>query len=182
MALITVFEWSSFTLSVLSGVISGVVASILFYIYMRQLRPDIKLCKYIAQFQRGDQTYYAFKLYNNSRWFSVLELRIEVVIRTPFNSDGGKNYRLERIQLKNYKYMILPRYKKGDESGGYALVVTTKDDIASLWSEENQNIMFRVHGRHSFSGASKSFHKIFWQKGTSIKKGMFTFGKTDDVN
>lgn len=176
------FEWSSFALSILSGIISGVVASILFYIYMRQLRPDIKLCTHIAQFEHNNQTYYAFKLYNNSRWFSVLELRIEVIIRTPFNSDGGTNYRIERVQLKNYKYMILPKYKKIDKSGDYALVVTTRDDLASLWNGDHQNIMFRVHGRHSFSGASKSFHQVFWQKSTSIKKGMFTFGRTDAVN
>lgn len=173
----------AFLESLLSGVISGVVASGLFYWYMTKMRPSIFICDNIVKSSDTTGLFYAFKIYNNSRFFDVLDLKIEVYVKTPFNAHGGQNYNLEKIELKKDHVMLLPRCSKANEpDASYALIVTTRVDVEKLWLSDSQHVEIHIHGRHSFSGASKSYSKKFYTKRNSIKEGMFNFGKTNSVS
>lgn len=171
-----------FLLSLLSGVISGVVASGVFYLYMTRLRPNIFICDLIAKSSNDKGTFFAFKIYNSSNRFDILDLKAELLLKTPFNSDGGQNFRISKIDLVRDKVMILPRCsKKNNKEGDFALILTTREDIDQLWNSDSQHIEFHIQAKHSFSGATKSYTKKFYTKRTSIKEGMFTFGKTNSV-
>ncbi|GEM_PF-4208406 len=176
------FLVNGFALSIVSGLISGIVASAVFYFYMHRMRPRLFICDHIAKSQDKDGVYYCFKVYNLSSKYDILDLKFEVMLKTPFNSHGGQNYKIDRFTLKKENIMLIPRCsKKNETDGSYALVMTTRDDVESLWSNDAQLIELHVHARHSFSGATKSYAKKFYTKSASIKSGMFTFGKTNDV-
>ena len=122
-------------------------------------------------------------MYNKSKYFDVLDLRFEVFVKTPYNYDGGQNYRMRKILLKKDHVMLLPRCSKSNETdASYALIITTREDIRNIWSNDSQHMELHVHAKHSFSGASKSYTKKYYRKSTSIKDGMFTFGKTNAIN
>lgn len=171
-----------FIFSIVSGLISGVVASLLFYLYMRKMRPKIFICDDIALSNNEEGPFYGFKLYNESKKYDVLDLRFELFIITPFNSHGGRNYKIDKLKLKREHIMSLSKCSKENEKeGSFALVMTTREDLETLWNKDSQILEFHVHARHSFSGATHSFSKKFYTKSTSIKQGMFTFGKTNAV-
>lgn len=104
------------------------------------------------------------------------------MLKTPFYSHGGQNYKIDKVTLKRDHIMLLPRCSKNnDHDGSYALIMTTRDNLEEIWSSESQLVEFHVHATHSFSRVSKSYSKKFYTKSSSIKEGMFTFGKTNSI-
>ena len=145
------------------------------------LRPSITLSGEICKSVDNIGTFYGFKLLNNSI-FNVLDVKVEVILKTPFNSNGGLNHSMRWIQLRKDSMLLFPRYKKKDVHADYALIVATRDDLESLWTDQAQFLEIKVHGKHSFSGISKSFTLKYYTKKNCIKDGMFNFGRTFDIS
>ena len=101
-----------FTLSIISGIISGIVASGVFYLYMQKMRPKLFICDEICKMTDDQGVYYGFKLYNQSSRYDVLDLKFEVFIKTPFYSHGGQNFKIDRLTLKRDRIMVLPKFSR----------------------------------------------------------------------
>ncbi len=169
--------------TILIGVISGIISSSIFYIYLLLLRPNIEIASDICN-QTGEVGgFFGFKIVNNSIFFDLVDIEAEIVLKTPFNTTGGQNYKFQTIRLNKDKIKVLPkRSKKNHEQGGsYALILCTTENILNLWTTEHQHIELHVFARHSFSGSCKNFTKKYFTT-ANIKKGMFKFGKDLEIS
>ncbi len=178
----TLSEVGNMTFPIVSGVVSGIISSGLFYWYLTKLRPKLFICDYICRGKDESGRFFGFKVYNESSKHDILDLRMEVFIKSPFNAHGGQSYNISPINLKKGHVMVVPKFRKNSTSGDYALILTTRDDLDVMWTKEAQTLEIHIHAKNSFSGASRTFVKKFYQKRTAVKDGMFTFGKTNEVN
>ncbi|RAJ28885.1 hypothetical protein [Pedobacter cryoconitis] len=168
-------------LSILTGLISGVISSLLFFWIISRMRPKMSISTAICKGVDSVGTFYGFKILNNSK-YNVLDLKIEVILKKPFNSNGGANHSNVWIELKRDGIIQFPRYRKDDKSAGYALIVATRDNLDALWCDDAQSLEVIVHGKHSFSGISKSFTQNYYTKKSCIKEGIFNFGQTFEIS
>lgn len=170
--------WSS----IVAGLISGLISSGLFFYFISTLRPNLSLSKTICKFKNLDgRDVYGIKILNNSK-FHVLDLQIEAILMSPFNAPGGTNYYMQWVKLKREHITLFRRYDKKDVSANYAFVVATIDNLDEIWTNETQHFVVKIHGKHSFSGMSRSFEQKYYTKKNCIKDGLFNFGKTFDIS
>ena len=150
---------SEFFGSAIAGIVSGIISSALFFYFISTLRPDLSLSKDICKFKNPEgETTFGVKILNNSR-FHVLDLKIEMILMSPFNAPGGTNYFMRWIQLKREGLILFKRYNKDDDKADYAFVVATREDLDAIWMNETQHIIVKIHGKHAFSGMSRSFEQ-----------------------
>jgi hypothetical protein len=112
----------------------------------------------------------------------VLDLKLEVILMSPFNSNGGSNNRMQYLNLRRDNIVMFPRFRKKDLKADYALIVTTRDDLETIWNNDAQYLVIKVHGKHSFSGMSRSFEQKYYTKKNSVKEGLFNFGRTFEIS
>lgn len=172
---------SEFVGSIIAGIISGLIASGLFFYFISTLRPKLTISKEICRSEDKDGVFYGFKILNNSN-FHVLDLRIEIILMSPFNSNGGVNNSMTWINLRKDHILLFPRFRKKDDRADYALIVATRDNLENIWNQEAEYLVIKVHGRQSFSGMSRSFEQKYYTKKSCIKPGIFNFGKTFDIS
>ncbi|GAA4214212.1 hypothetical protein GCM10022289_47460 [Pedobacter jeongneungensis] len=145
------------------------------------MRPKIELSNSICTDTDKDGRYYAFKIVNNTS-YNLIDLRAEMILKTPVNSNGGPNYTHRWITLKKENILLFPKYNKKDAKAEYALVLGTREDLSSLWTDQAQFLQVKIHLKHSFSGISKSFVQEYYTKKSCIKDGMFNFGKSFEIS
>lgn len=153
---------------------SGIFLLFLFY----GLRPKIRISPNIARRtnERGVSVY-TFKIINDTP-YSVVDIRIEIVLYTPRNISNGQIndatilVRHERFELDSPKKLSEPF---GNEAW------YTYEGLEEKWNDENQHLVFRVMARHSMSQFSKVSSHSYYRKGVSIKTGQFSNGPSLDV-
>lgn len=164
-----------------SGVISGIVASGMFYYFVSLLKPDIKIAPGICKTMHDGNLIFGFKIVNYSFW-SALDLKAELCIMSPFNSPGGMNYDLKWIKLRKSELAHCSRYTKNDTRGAYAIIFLTTENLEQVWCNIDQILLFKINAKHSFSGFVKSSEQHFYTKKSSIKEGFFNFCKSFEIS
>ena len=170
-----------FIMSSFTGLVSGVVSSLLFFWFISMMRPKIELSGMICTDVDPDGRFYAFKIINKTK-YNLLDLRAEMILKTPVNSNGGPNYTHRWLTIKKETYLLFPKYNLKDAKAEYALVLGTREDLSSLWTDQAQFLQVKIHLKHSFSGISKSFVKEYYTKKSCVKEGMFNFGDSFEIS
>ena len=148
------------------GVLSGVIASIIFLATLRWLfSAHSDFAADGPQFQPTRREVLRFKIVNRRRWSQAVKLRFELVALTPITApahqiDGWKRFlvagerrkieirphKLERtpIEIRPSSFIALPRFRKRDHEANYALRITTSACPAVLTALTHPNRLVRV--------------------------------------
>lgn len=167
--------------SIIAGIVSGLISSGLFFWIMSRLQPKMLISECICKGEDKNGTFYGFKILNLTK-HNIIDLRLEVQLKTPFNSNGGSNFSMEWIKLKKDYILQFPKYDPNDKNADYALIVATRDNLEELWCDPAQHLEMRIYGKHALSGIRKSFTQKYYTKKNCIKAGLFNFGKTFDIS
>jgi len=160
------------------GVISSLVASGLFLLFLRNLRPKIQIAKKIAKAETDEGLVYVFKFINRGRR-NIVDIRAQLMLVTHEHVVGGAI--LKTKELKSYSALILNKYDKNDNDAHYARRFTFKEKLDEIWTDDNsQYLMFRVFCHDEVSGFGKVFSQEFRLKRASIVNGVFNYG--EDLN
>lgn len=172
---------STITISIITGIISGTISSALFFYIMSKLSPKIEISNQICKAQDSEGIFYGFKILNSSR-FDLVDIKLEFILKSPFNSNGGSNNKLSHLSLRKDHLTQFPKYRSDDKYAEYAVVAGTRDNIEEIWKESTQFLVVKVQAKHSLSGITKSFSHKYYTKKSCIKEGFFNFGKTFDIS
>jgi len=153
------------------GVISGLLTSILFFLLLRGLRPNIIISPYIAETIHKDQKYYDFKIVNKASR-PAINIRAHIVIARPTSVEDGFIFTTKNINLVCDNTFELASYSKKDSNAPYAFRFSTTDDLDQIWINDAEHIRFKIIATDSESGFSRSFLKAFHTKRNSIVIGM----------
>ncbi len=168
--------------SILIGVLSSLVASIVFLLFLTRLRPKIEISNQVARTVTSTgKTIYRIKIINKSR-VPIMNIRAQLHVMTPTTVPSGIIYVSKDISFQQSAVMELSKLDKQDKTAAYAYRFRTYDSLDDLWNNDSQSYLrFRVQATHSVSGFSKVFRKDYYTKRNSIVDGEFDFGNSVNI-
>ncbi len=161
--------------AIIVGVLSSLLASLIFLFFLRLMRPKIVISDKIAK--TGDR--FVIKVVNKSRRDAV-DIKVEFLLMTPVSVPNGIILRRRPILLKRDYLMVLPRYDKRDKDASYAFRFTTQENLLEIWNKEHQYLLFRLMAKDELSGFGKVFNQKFYTK-KDIMEGSFEFGESLEI-
>jgi len=160
------------------GVLSGIVASIVFLIIISNLKPKIIISPHIVF---KDEEYH-FKFVNKTK-AALFDVRVEVMFVTPFGDKNGKNLRGQQLELVDGTLFHIPKNQKDnkDRHNLFATRCRTREKLKEEWVGESSYIQLTVIARHSFSGINKVFTHDFPSVDCITSTKNFASGNSLDV-
>lgn len=171
-------------LSLLTGIISSFLASLVFLSFLFCLRPKIIISPNVARYYDNDgKKFFLFKVVNRSH-FKLIDVNVELLIQDPVNTYGGKNLKLRRLDFKKDKIWFIEKRNtlfSKSEYASYAIIFTCTSDIDKEWSDKGSMLHFKVICKHSLSGFYKVNTQHYYDKSTEIKDGKFKHGRNLEI-
>ena len=167
--------------SMISGVLSSLVASVVWLWFFLGLKPKIMISDRIAQSVSAyGEKEYLFKVVNKGR-YSIINIKAELYIVNKANVIDGCIDEYKKISLKTPEMMELIGLHKETHNDYFAFHFSTREDIEKLWDDDVQKrLRLKVIATHSISNFTKVFSKDFLKKGL-IKKGEFVYGDSTEL-
>jgi len=166
----------TYLLSILTGVASSIVASIVFLFFISRFRPKIEISPYIAKHEDANGTSYVFKMINKTKR-PIINVRCHASLVTHKVVPGGVALYNNSLNLISSERYMLDKYDKKDNDAKYAWRIATKDEIEDNWNEDQSSyIVLKVIATDSFTGFSKYFSQTFYIKRDSLKFGSHCYG------
>ena len=160
---------------IIVGVISGLLASLIFYTFLRALKPNIVISDKIAK--SGDR--FLIKIVNKANR-DAIDIRAELLLMTPITVPGGIVWKRERLSLRPEYLMILPKYDKKDKDAKYAFRFSTEENLFEICNKPQQYLSFKIIAKDEVSGFGKVFiQKYYTEK--DILEGSFEFGESLEI-
>jgi len=157
---------------IIVGVLSGFIASGIFLLFLRSLRPNIHISPEIAV----NNNKYTIKIINKSQRNAV-DIRVELLLVQSKNVPGGSIISTNTIQLNKDKAFILAGYDSNDTDAKYARRFNTDEDLHGMWNNKDiQYLIFRIYCHDEVSGFGKVFSSEYRTKRNSLISGQFHFG------
>lgn len=138
----TSFANTLFRDTVVIGLSTGIIGSLIFLILLFVLKPEIAVSDKIGLFNHpvlGDV--YAIKTVNRSRFFNLYNVEAALFYLQDYTVPNGTNAHYKPIKIEKSKIRIIPKYKKKSEVAPYAqLFYALPDQRRSLSKYEEENI------------------------------------------
>lgn len=169
---------------IIQSIVTSIVASTIFLFLLFFLRPKVTISEKIAK-REGK---YQIKVVNNSFW-KLIDVHVELVKMIPTNTAGGKNLRIQKIQLKNNKIWYIagkPWNEKKSHYGSHAVLFSVVDsdaiNLLKNWNGENgEYLHFKVIAKHGLSSFAKISTCKYHNAESDIKEGRFSFGNCTEI-
>lgn len=170
-----------FFISLITGVITGLIASYIFLVYyLNSKRPKIEISKYISNVIIDGEENFMFKFINKTK-VEIFDVQVELTFHKPIGDVKGKNLRGTDIILKDNFISYIPPKSKNDIYNLHAMRIRTTEKILDLWSDESSFIRLTIISKHSLSGFNKVFVHDFNSK-ECITNKKFQSGDDLEVN
>ena len=169
-----------YIVAILIGVLSSIVASIIFILFLRRLRPKIIISPEIAKWKtiKGERIYQIKVINETGR--SIINIKAQLFLVTHRERPGGRTPATEKIPLYKSEVMELSKFDLKDTEDNHAFRFDTETDIEKLWNNEESFFRFKIYGTDSFSGFGKVFVQDYLKK-ESIVKGDFHAGNSLEI-
>ena len=135
-----------YLLSIIVGVLSGLVASTVFLYFISRVRPKVNISNTIAKGQssKGD-TAYRIKVINMTRR-SIINVKAQLHLVTLSVVPGGVIEKSKAIELRRSDPMEISRFDRKDTKAEYAFRFLTYEDLDSLWEDDKLSYLkFRIY-------------------------------------
>jgi len=165
----------------ITGIVSSLVASLMFLAFLFNLRPDVAISPFIAKSRMDGKICYIFKVVNKT-WGRIYDLQAQVVHITLENVNGGQNLYAKKLPLLKDHIWSANRIKnrKNDPNAEFAVLFVCTENLEGMWSN-NTMVEFRLMSKHGFSGFSRIHKKRYFLKDAAIRNGSFKFGNSLQV-
>ena len=170
-----------FILAVISGIISGAIASYVFLNwYLNRKRPRVGISKYISIENIEGHKNFLFKFVNLTKT-EIFDVSIELSLFKPVGEMNGKNLKSTDVKLKDNFIAFIPFEKTNDEFNLHAMRLRTEEDLQSLWTDSSSFLRISIVSKHGLSGMSKVIiHDFLSPECITTKK--FISGNSLEVN
>lgn len=174
--------------NLLTGVVSGFIASIIFFTVLATMRPRLAISECISRTQadQNDPPFrYRIKIVNRSRRTCVdVEISAFVVRqrKVPNGSASGTVDVARRINLRRDHRSVIPGYSRGDDRALYAQRVRFDEEAVRVLEHPDQQyeLLVRVTARDGVSGWPRVFERRY-ALANAIVNGTFEYGRSLQV-
>jgi len=158
--------------SIIAGIISGIIASITFFIMMRGLKPKILVSDDIALEEESNNTcIYRVKVVNKSKAdLSNIEYRLYYCRVQP----NGFMIDIQEIKPIKEPFSLMCKYTPTSDLCEYAYRISYDIDREKFPINDQNYLMFSISAEHSVSNTMKSVSKKYYSQ--NVKRGKFETG------
>ena len=158
------------------GIITGLVASMIFFYALYTLKPKLKISDQIAKGQDvvDGRTLYRIKVVNHTK-VPVIDVRAQLHIFRGFGAGQGRIYKSREVELKQSSPIAIPQYNKKDKEANYAYRFVTYKPLDEEWRDAQEFLRFRIICNHAVSGFGQYFFRDYYVK-DDIVEGNFEKG------
>jgi hypothetical protein len=168
----------NYIIAIIIGVLSSIVASLIFLLFLSSVKPKIIISEQIAKSKSSKgELVYKIKVINKTRR-PIMDIRASLHIVTLTVIPGGSLRETKEILLKRSEIMGLEKFDKKDKEGNYAFNFLTYEDIENIWDDTHSYLRFRIYAIDSLSRFGKVFIKDYYTKRNVIKGGEFEAGES----
>lgn len=166
-------------ISVLTGVVASLVASLVFWTGLYRLKPRLLISDSISRTARTNGkpgSVFRFKIINQSRRTAV-GVQVQAFVETRRkNIDGHYNRVHLPLELLFQSGSMIPGRKRKDPDARHARRVVFKADLDAVWTDpDTQSILIRVLARDGSSGSIRQFEQMYHSLG-AMQDGEYGFG------
>lgn len=172
--------WVFFGLSVLAGTVGAVLASAVWIMLLRQLRPNLRISHQIARYRdsKDGKVYCEIKVVNQAPRIAIdVEAELSWVDEMPWNPKEPRNRGYVQyyvpVELKRPKVRLLNKFDKKDEHGLYAFRFRTNEPLKDNWQDAHEKLQFRVIVTDQLSLSMKTFTQEYAKLNDPIQDGVF---------
>ncbi|MDQ1247755.1 MAG: hypothetical protein QG597_2126 [Actinomycetota bacterium] len=158
------------------GALSSTIASLIWLLMLRRVRPRIEISPFIAEESINDSPQWRLKLINRSRRAAV-DISIEIVlIRAQSAANGSVN--MTRAIPVGRLPLMLPgkRWRSGSDDNCYRIRIHANPGNL-LTPDDGRYLRVRIMARDEVSGVGRLFEQRYAYLATSIVKGRFSKGQ-----
>ncbi|MGX1184798.1 hypothetical protein AB7M29_002477 [Pseudomonas sp. F-14 TE3623] len=172
-------------ISLLAGMVGGGIFFILIILSLSQIKPELRISRYIAKSVHQGVARYDFKIINCSSRRAVKNISVEFILIKNNESESGSGnssaHILSGTDIYNSNISSLDKYNKHDKKAGYTGRVSTHLNLDELLATGNLSFQLSVTATDSFSGVTKVFVQTFSDK-SLIKLGLHELGVSVNVS
>ena len=175
-------ETTVLLLSGVIGILSGLVASAMFLLFMSQFRPRMAISPVIAKYTDPEgNVKYSIKVINHTPK-PIINIRAVMYIATPYNVPKGTIYTTKPVKLKTSEALDMARFDKKDKDANYAVRFVTFDNLEECWTQQElSKVIFKIYATHALTGFGRTCVMEYHEKRTCLKEGNFAHGNSLDV-
>ncbi|MFJ4099838.1 hypothetical protein [Amycolatopsis japonica] len=164
--------------TIVVGVLSSVVASAVWLVALRGLRPAIEISPLIAQDPERSNSYHV-KIINRSRR-ALVDVSFDIAIIRIARTRGGTVDMRKTVRVAGPPPLIIPARKKDGTDNIYRLRVDA-DLRGTLEIDDRHSVRIRIFARDAWSGVGRVAERRYHDPGTEIAVGKYAKGSTFDV-
>lgn len=165
--------------SIIVGVLSSLLASGLFLIFISRIKPKVDVSKAIARRRNADgSTAYIIKVINR-RHRSVINVNARVHLITPKVVPGGIVSVTREIKLIGSNPLEITGFNRNDKEASFAHRFMIYENLDDLWEDDERSYLrFRMFASDSLSNFGKVISQDYHTKRNTIKDGDFEKGNS----
>jgi len=169
-----------FTGILITGVISGFIASVIFYVFMliakiilMSVKPNIRISDELCLESEGDNKILRVKVLNKTR-FVLTNVTYTLCFYERIDENA---YSVSEILPCKPPLTTIERYSSKDKMGNYAIRFTYKlePDIEHLTNSENNRLEFTIYANHGFSNTCVCTKKTYTKENISVNRRFESF-------
>jgi len=168
-------------LAIGTGVVSGIIAALIFFLILRIFKPIIlisdKIVKQMVIKEGKEVFYYVFKFINMTK-SDIENVSIDLFLMEDYFNGNAKNYKTKRLEVAvpEFKFLTGTKYKNKDIHNNCVQMVI-KEPLEEKWNGEKEWLHVQIDSTHSKSGRRKVYVKTFKDPNNSIVTGKFDSGE-----
>jgi hypothetical protein len=160
----------------LLGIVSSVIASLIFTVGVRLLRPEIEISDQIAD----EHGRHRVKIVNARRRDAV-DVNVHIFIEQPRQVQGETSHQILSRVGNRFNMDALPgqsRPNKKDPRARYARWIRLDEEFRTIWEEKGHDypVLIVVFAKDAVSGVGRLFEKRYGPPHISVAKGVFKTG------
>ena len=170
------------TITILLGISTSFLASILYLLVLRRLKPHIEISDTIAVSTEPDgNPALRIKCLNRAKR-SCINVEAELTRILPVNVEGGQIRKTEVLSLKRNHIFELGPYDLKDKDYWYDFRFVCRQDIFKIMSENpSVYLRMRILATDSVSGRTCVFSRNYYSLSSQVKKGAFPIGPSMEI-
>lgn len=164
-----------FFVSIITSIVTGVFASVVFYIMLKYIKPRVKVSDTIcAEILPSGDVVFTIKIINQSK-LTLTQLNYFLQYKT---LSPDKINTIQEISPSKTKLRMIRPYSKKDKNYDYAVRITYLIPLDKFPPKENTRLVFTFVAEHPHSSSTTAVTKVytindvvfgFFQKGESME-------------
>ena len=169
-------------IALLVGVVSGIIASGLFFLVLRIFKPRIRIAKEIVKQiinkENGEiEIHYWFKFINMTK-ADIENISIDLFLMEDYFNGSAKNYETKRLKIARSEIKFLVGLnKRSKDTFNNCVQMKILEPLEEKWNGKKEWMQLHIDSKHSQSGRRKVQVMKFQDPERTIVVGKFDSGE-----